>query len=114
MAGSLQANGHPSSIHHSGAGSSPSGSSHIMMNGTNNALSNTNTHPLPPSSQQQQQQQQQGSSPATSNVSTSSTLTPMSRSEAKKAKAISDAIDKALKADKERMQKERTAKLLIL
>ncbi|KAG0276477.1 guanine nucleotide-binding protein subunit alpha [Linnemannia exigua] len=36
------------------------------------------------------------------------------RSELRKAKAISEAIDKALRADKERLQKERSAKLLIL
>ncbi|KAF9096048.1 guanine nucleotide-binding protein subunit alpha [Mortierella sp. GBA35] len=38
----------------------------------------------------------------------------MDRSEMRKAKAVSDAIDKALKADKERLQRERSAKLLIL
>ncbi|KAF9577814.1 hypothetical protein BGW38_006736, partial [Lunasporangiospora selenospora] len=36
------------------------------------------------------------------------------RGEQRKAKAVSDAIDRALRADKERMQKERGAKLLIL
>ncbi|KAF9896863.1 hypothetical protein BX616_006621, partial [Lobosporangium transversale] len=36
------------------------------------------------------------------------------RAEEKKAKALSDAIDRAIRADKERLQKERGAKLLIL
>ncbi|KAG0302078.1 hypothetical protein BGZ97_002508, partial [Linnemannia gamsii] len=43
-----------------------------------------------------------------------SSLPKMDRSEMRKAKAVSDAIDKALRADKERLQKERSAKLLIL
>ncbi|KAF9350313.1 hypothetical protein BGX26_011489, partial [Mortierella sp. AD094] len=38
----------------------------------------------------------------------------LSRSDQKRAKAISDAIDKTLKADKEREQKEGGIKLLIL
>ncbi|KAF9923301.1 guanine nucleotide-binding protein subunit alpha, partial [Linnemannia zychae] len=38
----------------------------------------------------------------------------MDRAELRKAKAVSDAIDKSLRADKERLQKERSAKLLIL
>ncbi|KAF9311939.1 hypothetical protein BGZ91_006677, partial [Linnemannia elongata] len=43
-----------------------------------------------------------------------SAVPKMDRSEMRKAKAVSDAIDKALRADKERLQKERSAKLLIL
>ncbi|KAF9571154.1 guanine nucleotide-binding protein subunit alpha [Mortierella alpina] len=41
-------------------------------------------------------------------------VSTLSRAELKKAKAVSDAIDKSLRADRERLQKERGAKLLIL
>ncbi|KAI7823776.1 guanine nucleotide binding protein, alpha subunit [Gamsiella multidivaricata] len=56
---------------------------------------------------------------ATGSHSTGATQSPsapaaISRSEQKKAKAVNDAIDKSLRADKERLQKERGAKLLIL
>ncbi|KAF9421952.1 hypothetical protein BGZ76_003909, partial [Entomortierella beljakovae] len=54
------------------------------------------------------------SSSTTTSTSTSSEPTGLSRSELKKARAVSDAIDKSLRADKERLQKERGAKLLIL
>ncbi|KAF9189573.1 guanine nucleotide-binding protein subunit alpha [Haplosporangium sp. Z 767] len=57
-----------------------------------------------------------GSHPSSSNTaSTQQTGIPtLSRAELKKAKAVSDAIDKSLRADRERLQKERGAKLLIL
>ncbi|KAG0051976.1 guanine nucleotide-binding protein subunit alpha [Gryganskiella cystojenkinii] len=42
------------------------------------------------------------------------TLPAMTKSDMKRAKAVSDAIDKALRADRERLMKERGAKLLIL
>ncbi|KAF9344693.1 guanine nucleotide-binding protein subunit alpha, partial [Mortierella sp. AD094] len=49
-----------------------------------------------------------------SSTAVSSIVPTVSRTELKKAKAVSDAIDKTLRADKERLQKERGAKLLIL
>ncbi|KAG0257931.1 guanine nucleotide-binding protein subunit alpha [Mortierella polycephala] len=63
---------------------------------------------------------QQGGAHAGSHPSNNSTtiqqtgISTLSRAELKKAKAVSDAIDKSLRADRERQQKERGAKLLIL
>lgn len=48
------------------------------------------------------------------NSNSISPVPTLSRSEQRKAKAVSDAIDKSLRADKDRLQKERGAKLLIL
>ncbi|GJJ75581.1 hypothetical protein EMPS_07939 [Entomortierella parvispora] len=43
-----------------------------------------------------------------------SSVAPLTKAEMKRAKAVSDAIDRALRADRERLMKERGAKLLIL
>jgi len=95
----------PTTINPSGAGSSPS-SSNIVINPNHNVSNSTSVGSGGST--------KGATSTSTAASTTSTALPPISRSEAKKAKAISDAIDKALKADKERMQKERSAKLLIL
>ncbi|KAG0011882.1 hypothetical protein BGZ81_001895, partial [Podila clonocystis] len=102
---SLQPKG-PNTISSSGAGSSPSSSS------TSNIINPNHNNSNSSSANNGSSKGTQASTSTTTTISTA--LPPISRSEAKKAKAISDAIDKALKADKERMQKERSAKLLIL
>ncbi|KAF9997911.1 guanine nucleotide-binding protein subunit alpha [Entomortierella chlamydospora] len=84
----------------------------------NNSSNNSNTS-QPSSSANGTQSQTNGSSGAAGSAaggaSASSSIIPIiSRTEQKKAKAVSDAIDKSLRADKERLQKERGAKLLIL
>ncbi|KAG0037046.1 guanine nucleotide-binding protein subunit alpha [Podila clonocystis] len=102
---SLQPKG-PNTISSSGSGSSPSSSSTSNIINPNHSNSNSSSANNGSSKGTQ--------APTSTTATTSTALPPISRSEAKKAKAISDAIDKALKADKERMQKERSAKLLIL
>ncbi|KAF9990098.1 guanine nucleotide-binding protein subunit alpha [Mortierella antarctica] len=88
----------PTLVGGSSSATSPSGSVSHNTNGTNaNAA----------------QSGHQGSH-SISAAQPQNTVPTLSRAELKKAKAVSDAIDKSLRADRERLQKERGAKLLIL
>ncbi|KAF9089629.1 guanine nucleotide-binding protein subunit alpha, partial [Mortierella sp. AM989] len=84
-----------------------------------NTLHNLNLNSSNPSTHQNNTQSANGPgshsiSAAQPQTGTASAVPVISRAEQKKAKAVSDAIDKTLRADKERLQKERGAKLLIL
>ncbi|KAF8922753.1 hypothetical protein BGZ58_003833, partial [Dissophora ornata] len=85
----------------SGTGGSPSGAA---LNGGSKATNNS-TQPSARAA---------GSHSVATAQPQSAPIPTISRAEQKKAKAVSDAIDKSLRADKDRLQKERGAKLLIL
>ncbi|KAF9143476.1 guanine nucleotide-binding protein subunit alpha [Mortierella sp. GBA39] len=101
-------------------GASGPNSSSTASPGTGPISLTSNSIPINSSNAINNSPPQSGSAPHVSGAHSISAAQPhsilpkMDRSEMRKAKAVSDAIDKALRADRERLQKERSAKLLIL